>query len=194
MRKHSIERNSTETKIFAEYIIDGSGKYSIDIPIGFLKHMLELFAKHGLFDISIKAAGDVEVDFHHTVEDISICLGIAFKKALGDMKGIKRYGFFILPMDESLAEVSIDICNRPFLSYNVQFPAERTGNFDVELVKEFFEKFVIHSGITLHINLKSCSNIHHGIEAVFKCFAKALNAACSIDEKIDGLNTTKGIF
>nr|HPG31130.1 imidazoleglycerol-phosphate dehydratase [bacterium] len=97
-------------------------------------------------------------------------------------------------MDESLAEVSIDICNRPFLSYNVQFPAERTGNFDVELVKEFFEKFVIHSGITLHINLKSCSNIHHGIEAVFKCFAKALNAACSIDEKIDGLNTTKGIF
>ncbi len=189
-----MERNSNETKIFVEYNIDGSGKYSIDIPIGFLKHMLELFTKHGLFDIKVKAQGDTEVDFHHTVEDISICLGIAFKKSLGDMKNIKRYGFFILPMDESLAEVSVDICNRPFLSYNVSLPADRTGNFDVELVKEFFEKFVMHSGITLHINLKYCHNIHHGIEAVFKCAAKALNIACSVDERIDGLNTTKGIF
>ena len=171
-RAAKITRKTNETQIELELNIDGTGKYSIDMPIGFLKHMLELFAKHGLFDLQIKCSGDIEIDFHHTVEDLGIVLGAAFKQALSDMRGIKRYGFFILPMDEAIAEVSLDICNRSILVYNVNLPGEKIANFDVELFREFFEKFALNAGITLHINLRNANNAHHGIEAIFKCFAK----------------------
>ncbi len=134
-------RETTETKIKISINIDGEGKYEIDIPVGFLKHMLELFTRHSFFDLKISASGDTDVDYHHTVEDIGICLGQALKKALGDMKGIKRYGFFILPMDESLAEVAVDICNRPVFVHNIKLPSKRIGEFDTELAIEFLGKF-----------------------------------------------------
>jgi len=193
-RAAKITRKTNETQIELELNIDGTGKYSIDMPIGFLKHMLELFAKHGLFDLQIKCSGDIEIDFHHTVEDLGIVLGAAFKQALSDMRGIKRYGFFILPMDEAIAEVSLDICNRSILVYNVNLPGEKIANFDVELFREFFEKFALNAGITLHINLRNANNAHHGIEAIFKCFAKALDIATQYDSRIQGLNTTKGLL
>lgn len=193
-RTAKIERKTSETQIELFFNIDGKGEYDINMPIGFLKHMLELFTKHGLFDLTVKAAGDIDVDYHHTVEDTGIALGAALKNALGKMSGIKRYGFFVLPMDEAIAEVAIDICNRPTLVYNVKLPVEKTGNFDVELIREFFEKFVLNSGITLHINLRVCNNAHHGIEAIFKCLAKALDIATQIDPRVKGLNTTKGLL
>ena len=193
-RNAKIERTTKETSINLELNIDGEGKYQIDIPVGFLKHMLELFTKHGLFDLTIKASGDIEVDYHHTVEDIAICLGKAFRDSLGDMIGVKRYGFFILPMDESLAETAIDISSRPYLSYDVILPSGRIGDFDSELIREFFSKFVIHAGLTMHIKLSNCENLHHGCEAIFKCVSKALCEASRLDLRIKDANTTKGIY
>ncbi|MCK4245475.1 MAG: imidazoleglycerol-phosphate dehydratase HisB [Candidatus Omnitrophica bacterium] len=191
-RKATIKRETSETKIALSLEIDGEGKGKIKSPIGLLNHMLILFAKHGLFNLKIVATGDIEVDQHHLSEDLGICLGEAVKKALGNKKGICRFGFAMLPMDEALVAISIDISGRPFLAYNVP-KRRRKGEFDTELLKEFFQGFVNHSGITLHINLLYGENLHHIIEATFKGLARTLDEATKIDQRIkSGIPSTKG--
>jgi len=192
MRKAKVERKTKETEITVEINIDGSGKGNIKTSIPFLDHMLELLAQHGLFDITIKAKGDIEVDYHHTVEDIGICLGECFKKALGDFKGIKRYGESTVPMDESVSSVVLDICNRPNLVFDAPLLKEKVGTFDSELVKEFFNAFAQKSGMSLHIKVPYGDNTHHIIEAVFKAFARALDMASTVDKRITGVMSTKG--
>ena len=192
MRKAKVERKTKETEIAVEINIDGSGQGNIKTSIPFLDHMLELLAQHGLFDITIKAKGDIEVDYHHTVEDIGICLGECFKKALGDFKGIKRYGESTVPMDESVSSVVLDICNRPNLVFDAPLVKEKVGTFDSELVKEFFNAFAQKSGMSLHIKVPYGDNTHHIIEAVFKSFARALDMASTVDKRIIGVMSTKG--
>lgn len=191
-RRSDIRRETTETAISLSLNIDGCGEYEISTPVPFLNHMLELTARHGLFDLKIEASGDVEIDYHHTVEDIGICLGQAFRDALGDKKGIKRYGNATVPMDEALAEVSLDISGRHYLSFNVDIPREKVGSFDVELAEEFFQAVVTNGGINLHIDLKRGTNTHHCLEAVFKAFGRAMDAATSLDERVKGVPSTKG--
>jgi len=191
-RISQVERKTTETDVTLKINIDGSGKYSINTPVPFLTHMLELFSKHGLFDLDITASGDVEIDYHHTVEDIGICLGEAFNKALGKKEKIKRYGEAKVPMDEALAQITLDISGRPHLTCNIPQIEDKVGQFDTELVEEFFQAFVNNSGITLHINLISGKNSHHIIEAVFKAFARALDAATLLDPRVSGVPSTKG--
>ena len=191
-RSSEINRETTETNISLSLSIDGDGQYDISTPVPFLNHMLELMTRHGLFDLKIKAGGDVEIDGHHTVEDIGICLGQAFKEALGDKKGIKRYGNAIVPMDEALAEVALDISGRASLTFNVDIPKEKVGEFDVELAQEFFQALVGNGGITLHIDLKRGTNTHHCLEAVFKAFGRAMDVATSLDSRVKGVPSTKG--
>jgi imidazoleglycerol-phosphate dehydratase len=191
-RISQIKRKTTETDITLKINIDGSGKYSIKTPVPFLTHMLELFSKHGLFDLDITASGDVEIDSHHTVEDIGICLGEAINKALGKKEKIKRYGEAKVPMDEALAQITLDISGRPHLTCNVPQIEDKVGEFDTELVEEFFQAFVNNCGITLHINLISGKNSHHIIEAVFKAFARALDTATLLDPRVSGIPSTKG--
>jgi imidazoleglycerol-phosphate dehydratase len=191
-RISQVKRKTTETDITLKINLDGSGKYSIKTPVPFLTHMLELFSKHGLFDLEIIASGDVEIDFHHTVEDIGICLGEAFNKALGKKEKIKRYGEAKVPMDEALAQITLDISGRPHLTCNIPQIEDKIGQFDTELVEEFFQAFVNNSGMTLHINLISGKNSHHIIEAVFKAFARALDAATLLDPRVSGIPSTKG--
>ena len=191
-RRAEIRRDTKETDISLSLDIDGSGAYEISTPIPFLNHMLELMTRHGLFDLTIKASGDVEIDFHHTVEDTGICLGQAIKESLGDKKSIRRYGTASVPMDEALAEVSLDISGRPHLTFNVEIKGEKAGTFDVELAEEFFQALVSNAGITLHVDLKRGSNAHHCLEAVFKAFGRALDAATCIDERVKGVPSTKG--
>jgi imidazoleglycerol-phosphate dehydratase len=192
MRKAKVKRKTRETDITVEINIDGSGERTIQTSVSFLDHMVELLAQHGLFDITIKATGDTEVDYHHTVEDIGICLGECFKKALGDLKGIKRYGEATIPMGESLGSVVLDICNRPNLTFNTPLVEGKVGTFDIELVKEFFSAFAQKSGISLHINVTYGDNTHHIIEAIFKAFARALDMASTVDKRIVGVMSTKG--
>jgi imidazoleglycerol-phosphate dehydratase len=192
MRKAKVKRKTRETDITVEINIDGSGERTIQTSVSFLDHMMELLAQHGLFDINIKAKGDTEVDYHHTVEDIGICLGECFKKALGDLKGIKRYGEATIPMGESMGSVVLDICNRPNLTFNTPLVEGKVGTFDIELVKEFFSAFAQKSGISLHINVTYGDNTHHIIEAIFKAFARALDMASTVDERIVGVMSTKG--
>ena len=192
MRKAKVKRKTKETDIAVEITIDGSGERTIHTSVAFLDHMLELLAQHGLFDITLKAKGDTEVDYHHTVEDIGICLGECFKKALGDLKGIKRYGEATVPMGESLGSVVLDICNRPNLAFNTPLVEGKVGSFDIELVKEFFNAFAQKSGISLHINVSYGDNTHHIIESIFKAFARALDMASTVDERIAGVMSTKG--
>jgi len=191
-RISQVKRKTTETDVTLKINIDGSGKYSIKTPVPFLTHMLELFSKHGLFDLDITASGDVEIDSHHTVEDIGICLGEAFNKALGKKVKIKRYGEAKVPMDEALAQITLDISGRPHLTCNIPQIEDKVGQFDTELVEEFFQAFVNNSGMTLHINLISGKNSHHIIEAVFKAFARALDAATLLDPRVSGIPSTKG--
>jgi imidazoleglycerol-phosphate dehydratase len=191
-RISQVKRKSTETDISLKINIDGSGKYRIKTPVPFLTHMLELFSKHGLFDLDITASGDVEIDSHHTVEDIGICLGEAFNKALGKKEKIKRYGEAKVPMDEALAQITLDISGRPHLTCNIPQIEDKVGHFDTELVEEFFQAFVNNSGTTLHINLISGKNSHHIIEAVFKAFARALDSATLLDPRVSGIPSTKG--
>lgn len=193
MRKASEKRKTNETNITVEWNLDGTGKYNIDTSIAFMNHMLELFSRHGFFDINVKANGDVAIDDHHTIEDLGIVMGSVFKKAIGDKKGIFRYGFHLLPMDEALALVSLDISNRPFLNYDVAYQ-NPLQNFDSSLIKEFFSAFVINAGITLHIKLLAGDNTHHIIEAIFKGFAKALNQAVQNDKREKNIPSTKGII
>jgi imidazoleglycerol-phosphate dehydratase len=193
MRKAIVERKTKETDIKLTLNLDGKGQYSIDTSIPFLDHMLSLMCKHGIFDIKLKAKGDIEIDYHHTVEDIGIVLGKAVKQALGDMKGISRFGQATVPMDEALASVSIDISGRPYLVYKVVFPKKsKIKNFDPDLIEDFLQAFVSNSGITLHVESPYGRNTHHIIEAVFKSLGRALRNAVSIDPKIKGIPTTKG--
>ncbi|MEK6584548.1 MAG: imidazoleglycerol-phosphate dehydratase HisB [Nitrospirota bacterium] len=192
-RKSSIERKTTETNIKLKFAIDGQGKGKINTGIPFLDHMLTLFAKHGLFDLTIDAVGDLEIDYHHTVEDIGIVLGKAIAQAVGDKKGIRRYGSALIPMDETLASVALDISGRPYIVYNVSLPKRgKIKEFEADLIEDFFQALVTNSGITLHINLRYGRNIHHIFEAVFKAFARALDEATTIDSRVSGVPSTKG--
>ena len=193
-RKGEYKRKTLETEIEVKIDLDGKGISNLQTEIYFLNHMLTLFARHGFFDLEVKARGDLEVDYHHTVEDIGICLGEAIKKAIQDKKGIKRYGFTVLPMDESLVQVAIDLSGRGQLIYRVQFEQERVGSFEVDLVEEFFRALSYHAGMTLHINLLYGKNSHHIIEAIFKAFGRALDEAIREDNRIDDIPSTKGII
>jgi len=191
-RKAKIVRKTTETDIALDIDLDKSASSKIDTTIPFLNHMLELFVRHGQFKLVIKSTGDTEIDDHHLVEDLGICLGQAVGQALGKKTGINRYGTASVPMDESLCRVDIDISGRPYLIYKVRYERRKIGGFDPALVKEFFKAFTDHSGITLHINLAYGSNSHHIIEAVFKAFARALRQAVNINPEISGVLSTKG--
>ena len=191
-RTASIERVTRETNIKLSLNIDGTGVSKICTSVPFLDHMLDLFARHGLFDLTVEARGDIDIDFHHTVEDIGIVLGQALKEALGDKKGIRRYGQAIVPMDETLAEVVTDLSGRPYLVYNVELPKVKIGEFDVELGREFFQAFVNNVGANLHINVRYGDNVHHLLEACFKGVARALDMATQVDGRIDGVMSTKG--
>jgi len=193
-RECNIERKTNETNISLSFNIDGSGKGSINTEIGFLDHMLTLFAKHGLFDLDIKAKGDLKVDAHHTVEDIGIVLGQAINKALGDKKSIVRYGSAFVPMDEALALSSIDIGGRPYIVFDVQFESEKAGEMETEVIEEFFRAIAFNAGMNLHIKVFYGGNNHHIAEAIFKSFAKALDEATSIDKRIEGVLSTKGML
>lgn len=187
-----INRKTSETDIEIMLELDGKGEAMVDTGIGFFDHMLISFAKHGLFDLRLKVKGDLEVDCHHTIEDTGIALGEAIKKALGDKKSIKRYGSFLLPMDESLVMCAIDLSGRPYLVFDGEFNVERVGYFDTEMVKEFFYAISYSAGMNLHIKEMYGSNAHHIIEAMFKGFARALDKAVTIDERVNGLPSTKG--
>ncbi|MBL0224330.1 MAG: imidazoleglycerol-phosphate dehydratase HisB [Geobacteraceae bacterium] len=190
----SIERVTNETRIRLELRIDGAGTARICTSVPFLDHMLNLFARHGFFDLDVEASGDIDIDFHHTVEDIGIVLGEAFKQALGDKKGIRRYGQATVPMDETLASVAIDISGRPYLVYHVTLPKVKIGEFDVELAREFFQAFVNHCGLNLHINVMYGENVHHIIEACFKAVARAMDVATQFDPRVEGVMSTKGVL
>lgn len=193
-RKFEMSRESKETSIKMCFCADGSGHSQIDTGVGFLDHMLELFAKHGIFDLILSCKGDIHVDEHHTVEDIGIVLGKCIKEALGEKASIKRYGSFILPMDEVLALVAVDVGGRPFFAYDVEFSTQRIGGMNCEMIEEFFRAVAVNAGMNLHIKLLSGGNSHHICEAVFKAFAKALYEAVTIDTRIEGVLSTKGIL
>ncbi len=194
-RKTELIRKTKETDIKISLNIDGKGHSEIDTGIKFFDHMLELFAKHGLFDLKISAKGDLRIDQHHTVEDIGIALGDAFEKALGDKKGINRAGYFIFPMDESLAIAAIDISGRPYLKFAVDFSRDKIGDLDSELIEDFFQGFVNHLKAGLHVKEMEGRTNHHKIEGVFKSIAKALKTACSLDKRaLDELPSTKGLI
>ncbi len=195
MRTAEINRKTKETDIKLTINIDGVGESNINSGSGFLDHMLTLFAKHGRFDLTVNCVGDVEVDYHHTTEDIGICLGQAFKKALGDKKGITRYGDTILPMDEALILSAVDFSGRSFLACNLNVRAKRVGNFDVELVEEFWQAFILNSGCTLHINQLAGKNVHHVLEGVYKSVARSIKKAVEIDQRfINEVPSTKGVL
>ena len=187
-----INRKTRETDIQIRLNLDGTGKGDIRTGIGFLDHMLEGFTKHGFFDLSCNVKGDLQVDGHHTVEDTGIVLGQAIAKAVGDKKGIRRYGYFILPMDDALCLCAVDLCGRPFLNFDCQFQMERVGELDTELVKEFFYAVSYSAGMNLHIKMLAGSNHHHMIEAMFKAFSKALDMATGYDERVTDVLSTKG--
>src|SRR3989344_4795310 len=192
-RKSNILRKTNETKIAISLNIDGAGKRKIDTPIGFLNHMLDLFAKHGLFDLTIKARGDTHIDEHHTVEDIGIALGEAFSKALGKKIGIRRYGFFILPMDETLATVALDFSGRYAFQFNCLFLREKVGDLSTELVSHFWDSFAQNAKANLHIKVENGGNEHHKIEGIFKAVARAVRMACEIDPRAKReIPSTKG--
>lgn len=191
-RTATIERNTKETKIKASLNLDGAGKSEIATGIGFFDHMLSGFSKHGFFDLTIEVNGDLEVDGHHSVEDAGIVLGTAIKEALGDKAGIKRYGSFILPMDDALCLCAVDLCGRPYFVFECEFPVERVGELDTELVREFFYAVSYSAGMNLHIKMLNGLNAHHMIEAMFKAFGKALDEAASHDPRVQGVLSTKG--
>lgn len=192
MRKAQLDRKTKETDISLMLELDGDGQYSISTGIGFLDHMLCLFSGHGQFNINVSCKGDLVVDSHHTVEDIGIVLGKAISEALGSREGIKRFGSSMIPMDEALALVNLDLSNRPYLHFEVPFSAEKIGEIETEMFEEFFRAISVNAGMTLHIKLIHGKNNHHIIEAVFKAFARALKVAATIDPKIKGVLSTKG--
>jgi imidazoleglycerol-phosphate dehydratase len=192
MRTAKVERKTKETDIKVTLNLDGEGKYTMDTSISFLDHMLSLMCRHGLFDMKIKAKGDIDVDYHHTVEDIGIVFGKTVKQALANMKGISRYGQASVPMDEAIASVSLDISGRPYLVYKVEFPKRsKIKNFDPDLIEDFLQAFVSNSGITLHVESPYGRNTHHIIEAIFKALGRALKHAVLIDPRVKGVPSTK---
>ncbi|MDD6340302.1 MAG: imidazoleglycerol-phosphate dehydratase HisB [Butyrivibrio sp.] len=191
-RTAKFTRKTAETNIELSINIDGTGKSNVDTGIGFFDHMLNSFARHGLFDLNIKVEGDLHVDCHHTIEDTGIVLGEAIKKALGTKKSIRRYGSFMLPMDETLVLCAIDLSGRPYLVYDADFKTDRVGYFDTEMAKEFFYAVSYSAGMNLHIKEMYGENAHHIIEAMFKAFARALDEATAIDTRVEGLPSTKG--
>lgn len=193
-RLSEIKRKTGETDIKLSLNLDGEGTFKGSTGIGFLDHMLTLFSKHGLIDLEINADGDLVVDSHHTVEDIAIVLGSALKEALKDKAGIKRYGTSFVPMDEALATISLDISGRPFLVFDAKFTVDKLGNFDTEMVEEFFRAFAFNGGITLHARVLYGKNNHHMIEALFKALGRALGEAMTIDQRIKGVMSTKGVL
>ena len=195
MRTAETVRNTAETRISLRLNLDGSGESSIDSGCGFLNHMLTLFSRHGGFDLELRCSGDTDVDYHHTTEDIGICLGRAVREALGDLRGIRRYGSMVLPMDETLILCALDISGRAGFYPELAIPTEKVGDFDTELCEEFFTAFAREAGVTLHLRQRAGSNSHHIIEGCFKAFARALSAAVSIDEKnADRVPSTKGVL
>ncbi|HEY2989901.1 MAG TPA: imidazoleglycerol-phosphate dehydratase HisB [Candidatus Binatia bacterium] len=191
-RSAKTERKTKETEITADLELDGSGAAEIQTGIPFFNHMLEIFTRHGLFDLKIKAKGDIEVDYHHTVEDVGLTLGQAFKQALGDKQGISRFGEATVPLDEALAQVVVDLSGRPYLAYNVKIRPGRVGDFDTDLPHEFFQALVNQLGMNLHMNVTQGENPHHIIEACFKATARAMEKATRMDPRIKGVLSTKG--
>jgi imidazoleglycerol-phosphate dehydratase len=191
-RRGSCQRKTRETKISAAIDLDGSGKAAIDTPLPFLSHMLEQIARHGAFDLEVHAEGDTEIDGHHTTEDVGIVLGTAFRNALGDASGIRRYGSCTVPMDETLTSVALDLSGRAFFVWRVPMPKAKVGEFDTELAAVFFEAFVRSAGVNLHVRLHEGDNLHHIIESCFKAFARALRAAAELDPRAPGIPSTKG--
>ncbi len=191
-RSATINRKTGETDIHLTLELDGEGSSQISTSVPFLDHMLTQIARHGFFDLSVAATGDIEIDAHHTVEDLGICLGEAFKKALAGKAGIRRYGRGTMPMHEALASVIIDFSGRPFLVFNVDMPKAKVGDFDTELVEEFFVAFCNHAGANVHVNLAYGDNLHHIIEGIFKAFGRALDEATGLDPRVKGVLSTKG--
>ncbi len=194
MRNAELTRETKETKISVSVAIDGSGESQIETGVGFFDHMLTHLARHGLFDIRVAAKGDLHIDAHHTVEDVGICLGQAFLKAVGVPEGIRRYGHAVVPMDEALAEAAIDFSGRPYLVYRAKLAETKVGEFDTELAREFFQAFSMNARITAHVALRYGDNAHHGIEVMFKAFARALSMALSKDPRVRGVPSTKGVI
>ncbi len=192
MRKAAVSRQTGETAIELDFTIDGDGNSSIETGVGFFDHMLTLMTKHGLFNLDVKCDGDLEVDQHHSVEDIGIALGQAFNEALGDKKGITRYATVTTPMDEALSTISLDISGRAYFVYHVEGLKDKVGNFDTELVEEFFQAFVSNAKVTLHINLEYGKNTHHMIESIFKGFGRVLDQATQKNPRMKGIPSTKG--
>jgi imidazoleglycerol-phosphate dehydratase len=193
-RTAEINRETLETQIQVSLNLDGEGKSEIGTGIPFFDHMLTLFARHGLFDLEVKATGDLDVDFHHTVEDTGIVLGSAIAKALGNKKGIRRYGFFYLPMDETLARVVVDFGGRPYLEYRPLGPSEPIGGFSFQLVEEFLRAFAVHAAINLHVEILYGRDSHHMAEAIFKGLARAVREATTLDPRVQGVPSTKGVL
>ena len=191
-RQARIERKTRETEVLLQLNVDGSGASKVETTIPFLNHMLEAWAKHGLMDLTVDARGDTEVDLHHTVEDVAICLGKAFKEAIGVKRGIVRYGTAFVPMDEALVSTALDISGRPYLVFNVPLQRTRISNFDLDLLKDFFRALAFNAEITLHVNLHYGENLHHIAEAVFKSVGRAMALATRINPRIEGVLSTKG--
>lgn len=194
MRQATIIRKTNETDIELKFSIDGEGEAQLNTGVPFLTHMLDLFAKHGKFNLTVQANGDTEVDDHHTTEDIGICLGQALREALGDKKGIKRYGNAFVPMDEALTQVVVDLSNRPHFEFRGEFPSQKVGTFDTELVHEFLWKLALEARMNLHVIVHYGQNTHHMIEAVFKALARAIDEATLIDPRVKGVPSTKGML
>lgn len=193
-RRAEVSRKTNETQVALALDLDGAGTARVESPAGFLNHMLDLLARHAMVDLEVTASGDTQVDLHHTVEDVGICLGQALEKALGDKAGIARFASVAVPMDEALAQVSLDLSGRPFLVYNVAFPGERVGDFETELVEEFLQALVNHAKVTLHVGVPYGTNDHHIAEAIFKGLARALRAAVARDPRATGVPSTKGVL
>nr|WP_296456932.1 imidazoleglycerol-phosphate dehydratase HisB [uncultured Acetatifactor sp.] len=191
-RTATIERKTKETDIHVALTLDGTGESEVSTGIGFFDHMLEGFARHGFFNLSCHVEGDLHVDGHHTVEDTGIVLGQAIREALGDKKGIRRYGYFVLPMDDALVLCAVDLCGRPYLNFDASFPTERVGGLDTELVREFFYAVSYSAGMNLHLKVLDGTNAHHMIEAMFKAFAKALDGATGMEPRVSDVLSTKG--
>lgn len=194
MRTAKLSRKTAETSIKASLNLDGAGKADVSTGIGFFDHMLTHLAKHGLFDITVAAKGDLEIDAHHTVEDVGICLGKLFLDALGDKKGLTRFGHAVIPMDEALAEVAVDFSGRPFLVFQADLPKGALNGFEAELTEEFFRAFAVNSRATLHVVLRYGTNLHHCIEVMFKAFARALDRAVQLDARVKDVPSTKGML
>jgi imidazoleglycerol-phosphate dehydratase len=192
IRRATVERQTSETQVNVDWVLDGSGQGRIRTTIPFLDHMLELLSKHGFFDLTVEAKGDTEIDEHHTIEDVGIVLGDALKQALGKKEGVRRFGWASVPLDEALAQVTVDLSGRPYLVYHMELPQRRIKSFDLGLFEDFFQAFVTHAALNLHVNVLYGRNPHHIMEAVFKALAKALDQATSIDERVSGVLSTKG--